>query len=155
MTPDMDFGWAQLAVYINERQWHAAQEFRTRADHDSQGLDRYSGRDPAIVAMPLGDPSEVDIKNLRVALHTDNGLMTPTSETIETVKAAAKALSDAGAIVVEDIPSVIQRSSDLGDIIRNSDGGAWIKRLLEKAGTTEIHPRLQKRIDDSKPLACR
>ena len=110
-------------------------------------------RDPAIVAMPLGDPGEVDIKNLRVALHTDNGLMTPTSETIETVNAAAKALSDVGAIVVEDTPSVIQRSSDLGDMIRNSDGGAWIKRLLEKAGTAEIHPRLQKRIDDYKPLA--
>ena len=30
-------------------------------------------RDPTIVPMPLGDPSDVEIQTLRIAVHTDNG----------------------------------------------------------------------------------
>ena len=64
-------------------------------------------RDPAIVPMTLGDPGAVELKGLRVAVYTDNGIMTPTVETIETVNSAAKALSDAETSVREDLPDVI------------------------------------------------
>ena len=37
-------------------------------------------RDAAIVPMPLGDATRVDLKPLRVAFHTDNGIETPTQE---------------------------------------------------------------------------
>lgn len=50
-------------------------------------------RDPAIVPMPLGAPQQVDLKTLRVAMHTDNGIVSPTRETVETVQAAAAALA--------------------------------------------------------------
>ena len=60
--------------------------------------------DPAIVAMPLGDPADVDVASLRVAMHTDNGLMSPTKETADAVIAAAAALGEAGVSVVEDRP---------------------------------------------------
>ncbi|HEX7955390.1 MAG TPA: amidase, partial [Pyrinomonadaceae bacterium] len=35
-------------------------------------------RDPTVVPAPLGDPAEVDLKSLRVAFHTDNGIVAPT-----------------------------------------------------------------------------
>ena len=38
------------------------------------------GRDPSIVPMPLRDPGRVSMRRLRVAWHTDNGLVSPTDE---------------------------------------------------------------------------
>ena len=55
-------------------------------------------RDPAIVPMPLDDPSDVDIGGLRVAMHTDNGVMTPTEETIGAVKEGTGTLQDDQAV---------------------------------------------------------
>ena len=47
--------------------------------------------DPFIVPMPLCDPADVDISGLRVCFHTDNGIGTPTAETIAAVRAAVDA----------------------------------------------------------------
>ncbi|MCH7744588.1 MAG: amidase [Chloroflexi bacterium] len=109
-------------------------------------------RDPAIVPMPLGDPAAVDLKSLRVAVHTDNGLMTPTPETIDAVKAAAKALSDAGVTVEENCPAALQQIPEINVHFNSADGRAWVRRLLDKAGTTEIHPWLQRRLDEAKAI---
>jgi amidase len=42
-------------------------------------------RDPAVVPMPLGDPSDVEIQNLRIAVHTDNGVLKPIAAIREAV----------------------------------------------------------------------
>jgi len=65
------------------------------------------GRDSAVVPMPPADPDKVTVTELRLAFYTDDGLLTPTSETIATVEAAARALSDAGLAVEERRPQVI------------------------------------------------
>ena len=108
--------------------------------------------DPAIVPMPLGDPDAVDLKSLRVAVHTDNGIMTPTPETIDTINRAAAALADIGVPVEEDLPEAVHDSAGLAIKLSAADGRAWVRRLLQRAGTTEIHPWLQKRIDDAEPM---
>jgi amidase len=71
------------------------------------------GRDPGIIPMPLGDPRTVNLKSLRVALYTDNGILPPTPATATTVQTAAKALSDAGLMVEEARPAGIEQSFDL------------------------------------------
>lgn len=98
-------------------------------------------KDPAIVDMPLLDPNNVDIRSLRVAVHSNNGMVTPTDETIAAVNTAAKALSDAGVTVQEDLP---REALALHLEFRDSggDGRAWVRRLLKKYGTTEPHPWL-------------
>ena len=48
------------------------------------------GRDPSIVPMPLGDAGAVDLKSLRVASFAENGIVAPSSETVNAVRAAAK-----------------------------------------------------------------
>ena len=48
-------------------------------------------RDPAVVPMPLGDPADVDVAGLSVAVYTDNGIITPTPETVQAVLDAAAA----------------------------------------------------------------
>jgi amidase len=109
-------------------------------------------RDPAIVPMPLGDPQAVDLKTLRVALHTDNGIMTPTPDIVAAVRAAATALSEIGMAVHEDRPAVLERAADLANNLSGSDGRAWVRRLLATAGTTEVHPWLAKRLEEAAPL---
>src|SRR5712691_6766570 len=107
-------------------------------------------RDPAIVPMPLGDLKAVSLTGLRVAMHTDNGIMASTPETAAAVRAAAAALVDAGARVEEDRPAMLERTADLANNLSGGDGRAWVRRLLQRAGTTEIHPLLRQRFDEAK-----
>jgi amidase len=96
--------------------------------------------DPAIVPMLLGDPNEVDLSDLRVAFHTDNGIATPTKEIRAAVESAAEALDEAGASVTEAVPPNLEQSTDLYLGYLLGDGGASVKRLLKLYGTTEPHP---------------
>ena len=55
--------------------------------------------DGGVVPVAPGDPGAVDLRGLRVAAQTDNGLDAPTPETAAAVAAAAEALAAAGATV--------------------------------------------------------
>lgn len=50
------------------------------------------GHDGGVAPVALGDPGEVEVRGLRVAVQTDNGLDNPTPETVAAVEAAAEAL---------------------------------------------------------------
>src|SRR4029078_11205796 len=60
--------------------------------------------DGGVAPVALGDPRAIDVAGLHVAVHTDNGLATPTPETVATVCDAAAALRVAGAHVEEARP---------------------------------------------------
>jgi amidase len=109
-------------------------------------------QDPAIVPMPLGDPQAVRLQGLRVAQYTDNGLMAATPEAVAAVHRAATALTEVGAQVHEDRPPLLERAEALYNTLSDADGRAWVRRLLQRAGTTVIHPRLQQRLADARPL---
>ena len=108
--------------------------------------------DPGIMPMPWPDPDKVELKGLKVAVHTDNGIIAPTPETAEIVNAVAKGLEDVGMDVAEVRPSVLVRTNDLYRGISGADGLAWVHRLLEKAGTTEVNAVLQNELDKVKPI---
>jgi amidase len=111
-------------------------------------------RDPAVVPMPLSDPQAVALQELRVAFYSDNGVVSPTPETVAAVRAAAAALSPAVASLQEDRPPEVQHTTDLWMQIAVADGSAWIRRLLEQAGTTEIHPTLKKRFLEREAISA-
>jgi amidase len=100
------------------------------------------GRDPHVQPIALGDPAAVDLTGLRVALVTDNGVETPTPETIAAVREAGLALTDAGASVEERRPEGVAELSEIWWTVAQADGHAWLRRLIERAGTP---------IDDSYP----
>jgi len=110
-------------------------------------------RDPVVVPMPLGDPRAVAIKNLRVAFYTDYGEVLPTLETAEAVRTTAKALSDAGMVVEEAQPEVIEQSASIWFRLVAGDGGTWCQELLKAVGTTETHPFLQRVLELMAPHA--
>lgn len=99
--------------------------------------------DPAIVPVDLGDPDDVDLAELRVAFHTDNGIATPVPEISSAVEAAAQALDHAGLAVDQARPSGIEQASQLWSGWMTADGGAGIRALLQMYGTAEPHPLTQ------------
>ena len=103
------------------------------------------GIDPFIHPVPLGDPASVNIAGLRVAFFTDNGTVSPTAEVEASVRSAAAAIADSGAEVVEDLPAAITENIDANiTSILTADGGAGVRRLVDKAGTEQVHPRLNR-----------
>ena len=100
--------------------------------------------DPAIIPMPLGDPSNVDLGSLRVAFYTSvPGYKAPTQDTVDTVLSAVGAVSDVVATVEEDMPKPLIRVPDLDDRVGDGDGRATMLRVLERAGTTELAPYIR------------
>ena len=103
------------------------------------------GIDPFIHPVPLGDLASVNIAGLRVAFFTDNGTVSPTAEVEASVRSAAATIADSGAEVVEDLPAAITENIDANiTSILVADGGAGVRRLVEKAGTEQVHPRLNR-----------
>jgi amidase len=109
-------------------------------------------KDPAVIPMPLGDPGAVDLGSLRIAYYVDNAIMTPTPETIDAVRSAAKSITDTGASVKEACPPDLPRAFDLNREITDADGRAWVRRLLDKAGTREIHRWIKKEMEDAEKI---
>jgi amidase len=111
-------------------------------------------RDPTVAPVPLGDPSEVELKKLRVAFHTDNGIVSPTPDIAATVREAARALADAGATVVEARPPVPEDAYQMMLGLYGADGGAGLRMLLFLSGTTETHPLMTRLLEvlGSSPL---
>lgn len=94
------------------------------------------GEDPHVAPVPLGDPSVVAVDRLRVAVFTDNGVRTPTPETIEAVEAAAEALAAAGASVEPRVPPGLGDAWEAWNGLVRADGWAWLQRLIAAAGTS-------------------
>ena len=110
-------------------------------------------RDPATVPVPLDDPWDVELKRLRAAFYTENGMITPTSETSRIVRTAVEALADAGVAVEEARPTGIEHSFEIFRGLFGADGGAGVQRLLQMAGTTDIHPFVQQFGEILRPYA--
>ncbi|HEY9204975.1 MAG TPA: amidase [Candidatus Methanoperedens sp.] len=105
-------------------------------------------RDPAVIPMPFGDPGEVELNNLRAAFYTDNGIMPPTPEIVEVVRKTAQVLSDAGMVVTEAMPDGIEHSFELFNALFEADGGDDLEKVLEGAGTAEMHPWIKAIIEE-------
>lgn len=102
------------------------------------------GLDPAAVPVPLRNSASVELKELRVTCYIDVGLAPPPSpETSAAVRDAAAALAEIGASVREEPPPGVEEARSLWTGLFVSDGGAGVRRLLEKLGTRQMHPFLE------------
>jgi amidase len=103
------------------------------------------GHDPTIAPVPLGNPNEVSLTQLRVAYYSDNGVKTPTSDTKQALQQAIGILSAVGMTLVEDRPASVEQSSRLFSSLVLADGGEAIRNILRMWGTdpTEMHPSIR------------
>jgi amidase len=105
------------------------------------------GRDIHIYPVPLGDSDAVALPGLRLAFHTDNGVLAAAPEIAATIRAAAAALAEAGVKVEEDRPTATRQTYDLAMAWFGFDGGASLRALLAMIGSTEIHPLLARYLE--------
>jgi amidase len=112
------------------------------------------GHDPDVAPVPLGDPSAVGLGALRVAVHADNGVASPTSETADAVRRAATALRDAGVVVEEDRPAALLDAPGLFHRLFGADAGARLRAQVEALGTTRMHPLMVGLLDNVERSAC-
>lgn len=69
--------------------------------------------DSSIVPMPLRDPQSLEIRGLRVASYSDDGIAAPTVEAHDVVKAASAVLAGAGLDVEQRRPPQIEASLEI------------------------------------------
>lgn len=106
------------------------------------------GRDPFVYPVPLGDYRRVQLRGLRAAFFTDNGIMTPSADIIATVEAAADALALAGVHIVEARPPGIEETLTILSLLyRGWDGAAMVKMLLASAGTDPSQSMLKRYLE--------
>ncbi len=112
------------------------------------------GHDSGVVPMPLGDPASVELNGLRAAVCTDNGIVTPDLEVAETVLRAAAALSQVDVETEEAWPRAATELTRIWHEVLVADGGAWIRRLLDEAGTVEPYPLIADRFFGMAPISA-
>ena len=100
------------------------------------------GCDHTVVGMPFSDPAQVQLKDLRIAFYTDNGIVPADSETIAVVQQAAAALEHEVQRIEERRPPGIEASYDLEMRMIGPDGGDALRAYLAAIGSTRTHPLL-------------
>jgi amidase len=100
-------------------------------------------RDPFMVPMPLYDPAAVNLRELRVAVFTDNGVIAPSPGIARAVTDAAAALRSAGATVTEARPDSFAEASQAGFRMMTGDGAATLLRIMDRWGTDKEHSDLR------------
>ena len=101
-------------------------------------------QDVGVVPMPLGDPRAIDLRRLRLAFHTDNGIVAPSAEIAAAVEKAAEELANAGIAVEEARPPAIEQTYEIYLRLFTADGGAGIDSVLKEVGTTRVHPLMER-----------
>ena len=100
------------------------------------------GCDPAIVPMPLGEVAEIHLGTLRAAVYLQDGIAEPALAIRKTVAGVARALEAVGMAVEEKVPPGLEETQDVWWRLFTADGGAWVRQILDKAGTKTTHASL-------------
>ena len=105
------------------------------------------GRDFTAVPMPVSDPAALNLRSLRAAFYTGNGIAEAGPEVARVVRAAAASLESEVASVREDRPACLEAAYDLEMKLIGPDGGDSLREYLAALGSTRIHPLLQGWLD--------
>lgn len=98
--------------------------------------------DASISPVPLNNPADVDLSELRIAYYTTNGVAEPIPEIKKMVVDCADQLKSSVNSVVEARPPVLKALSNKRSELNSADGKAHLKRLIKACGTKVISPNL-------------
>lgn len=99
--------------------------------------------DATMAPVPLGDPAKVDLKSLRVAFYTTNGMMDPTPEIQDLVKKCTGYFSDLGCKVTDAMPPKMKELAETRQKFEGADNRDHIKRMLKLHHTMQASPGLR------------
>jgi amidase len=100
------------------------------------------GRDYTVIDMPLRNPRAIEVRELRIAFYTDNGLAAADEEVARVVSAAAAALAAEGVRVEEAQPACLGAAYEIEMKLLGPDGGDGLRSYLRDIGSTSVHPLL-------------
>lgn len=104
-------------------------------------------RDASVVPMPLGDPAQVKVKGLRVAMHTGNGAYALNPEVARVVTDSAKALESRGVQIESQRPAALDEVIKIDADLYSADGSASLRRILDQSGTKAPSPLMLLALD--------
>lgn len=100
-------------------------------------------RETQTIPLPLRRSDSADVKSLRAAFFTDNGIVAPTSEIAAAVERVAKTFAGCGMSVDETCPPAVVDSLELTLDLWTADGGLCFAQVLKSSETSELHPFMQ------------
>ncbi len=109
------------------------------------------GHDPFLVPVPLHDPTHVNLKQLKIAFFTDNGVVTPEADIIAVVKNAAQQLQQQG-LAVDEIQLPDQQNTFRllwEGIFEGGDASRSLIDFLHSIGTQQFSPLFQRYLAQS------
>ena len=98
--------------------------------------------DPNVPPVKFKNPAEVDVKSLKVAYFTDNGIVKPSQEIIDTTMQAVGLLQSLGMSVTEARPAGIERTFELHwePFFTMCDGGETVSSFFKDLKEDHISP---------------
>ena len=99
--------------------------------------------DASVVPIPLSRLADRKPARFRIAFHTNNGVHPVTADTAAVITRSAAALAAAGHSVTETVPPELASTYQLGNRLWRIAGSSTVRRLLDRAGTTEVSPPLR------------
>jgi amidase len=96
------------------------------------------GRDPTVPPVPLPDPANIDVRTLRIAFYTDNGIVACHPDVIRVVREAVAAFKDAGACVEEVAPPQVTEGLELYGKLSWANGTNRARETLKAIGTEQV-----------------
>jgi amidase len=96
--------------------------------------------DPHAIPCPLLDPYAVNVAELKIGYHTDNGIKTPDDPIVSTIRSVVDLLSAHKMVVSEVRPSGIEMAGLIFSHLLGADNGDMINMLLEDSQTITPSP---------------
>lgn len=110
------------------------------------------GIDPNIFPIAPNDPTKVDLKKLRVAFYTGNGVATPRQDIIKTINDAAEALTKDVASMKADYPIIKKETYSAFEelFFYGGDKGKWLLDRMEAMQVKKVAAPFQALLDFAK-----
>ncbi len=103
--------------------------------------------DPHARHAPWQDPQSVDIQRLRIGYHTDNGIRTPDSSTVDCINHVVDLMQGHNSNVQEARPVGVEMASFIFAHVMSADNGDLVNALLEESGTNQPSPPVARIIE--------
>jgi len=109
------------------------------------------GIDPHMPPVQFGDPNTVNFKNLRISYFFGTHKITPSKETVQTIRDVIDSISAEVRSTKEDFPSPIENIYRLHweTFVMGGDKGKRIKALFEQSDHKKISPLLQQYLNNA------
>jgi amidase len=104
-------------------------------------------RDPLTQPVQIRKPEKVKLEKLKIAYFVNNKIISPTTDTENTIREAIGFLARVAKKTVEVLPEPVERSFDLMYGFFGFGGSKIVAKRLEALGTMKVHPLVESFIE--------